>query len=314
MILVAVLFCSVTMFAQVSAPKGMVVGSGGTAKTLSAAELGTLDGINTSSSIQSKLDAKVDAANGLLLSDSTYLKRQIDAKFESLFAGTYDRGAYRYRVQRDSTIIPNWSGLKTGMVAAWEFDETSGTTATNLVSGSPNLTANNGVLVNQTGKIGKAYKYDGVDDNSSCANNSKLQLTNYWTISMWIKLDATNTSMILSKDKYDLRITDAGSYLRYNGGTAIYYNFNTTDWFHVVVTNDNGAIKYYKNGSLVTSGTITSPTTNTEAFVLGSIYWQGSSFFNGLIDQTVVWNIALTADQVALVNQLGNQNKNTTLW
>ena len=55
--------------------------------------------------------------------------------------------------------------LISGLIHAWKFEETSGTTGFDSI-GSSNITHVNGVLVNQTGKVDKCVSYDGTNDYS----------------------------------------------------------------------------------------------------------------------------------------------------
>src|SRR5262245_59216846 len=68
------------------------------------------------------------------------------------------------------------AAVPSGLVGAWSFDETSGTTAAD-VSGK----GNNGSVSGATrvaGKYGNALSFDGVNDVVTVADSASLDLTN----------------------------------------------------------------------------------------------------------------------------------------
>src|SRR6056297_3914362 len=65
------------------------------------------------------------------------------------------------------------NGLKNNLISVWEFDETSGTTA--FDSNGSNDGTINGATINQTGKIDKAFDFDGSNDYVSISHNTELE-------------------------------------------------------------------------------------------------------------------------------------------
>ncbi|MEK7165200.1 MAG: LamG-like jellyroll fold domain-containing protein, partial [Patescibacteria group bacterium] len=102
------------------------------------------------------------------------------------------------------------SRLTNGLVGMWSFNGADLTTTTSTdVSGS----GNNGTLAGPTGaqnkpqpvigKIGQALNFDGTDDYVSIPDANSLDITNNFSISLWVKpanLTQTN-KYILSKPK-----------------------------------------------------------------------------------------------------------------
>jgi len=81
------------------------------------------------------------------------------------------------------TIIS--AACPSGMVSYWNFDETSGTVASDSVG------TNNGTLVNgpvwTTGKVGGALQFNGVDDHVSIPDSQVLRdLTSTFSVSFWV--------------------------------------------------------------------------------------------------------------------------------
>jgi hypothetical protein len=73
-----------------------------------------------------------------------------------------------------------------GLVNHWSFDETTGSTAVDSGSGG-NDGAINGTTIGQTGKVGKAYSFDGSGDNVVITDYKGITGTAARTISLWVK-------------------------------------------------------------------------------------------------------------------------------
>ena len=169
---------------------------------------------------------------------------------------------------------------------------------------------------------------DGSDDKIEIANSadSDLQLSTL-TISAWIKPNgADEDGYIFSK--FD-DSTSGGYALNFQGSTdkirllssgvtigtsdAVFVDDNV--WVHIAVTVDgSGNLVYYRNG--VSAGTASSVTLNTNSVgvVIGNRTGGSSAghYFNGLIDETSIFNNALTQTQVAELYNSGTALDATT--
>ncbi|MCA9061860.1 MAG: DUF4347 domain-containing protein, partial [Planctomycetaceae bacterium] len=181
------------------------------------------------------------------------------------------------------------------------------------------------------GISGRGFEFDGTTGYISIADNATLEVTSAVTMAAWIKADdVANFRQIISKFgasgsmAYQFGLSPNGA-LRADFSTngTTYTNIGTStglltsgQWYHVAATFDNGAMKLYING--VQAGS------STAAF--STIYSGGSAdlnigraasaaqYFDGRIDEAVVYNRALSATEIAnlysSVNQstVGNQN------
>lgn len=214
----------------------------------------------------------------------------------------------------DSAIVANWSGLKTGLVSAYEFDETSGTSAANAVAGAPAGTFTNGSFAGTTGKIGKCALLDATDDYIDLTNNAIYNLTNNFSISMWFKLNSVAANRYLftkGGGMYSARINTTAQY-RFLASTLTPTAANTTgyfpgtgNWVHVVFTYASGSLKVYENGALKETLPFTG-NISTDAFSLKLGRYTGSEIFDGYIDQTLVYSRVLSLSEVQLIYNSGN--------
>lgn len=200
--------------------------------------------------------------------------------------------------------------LAAAPVAAFSFNETSGTTAANL--GNPSV---NGVVSGATwttaGKNGGALSFDGVNDTVSVADYAALDLTSGMTLSAWVKPSSlSNWSTIMLKERsnglaYALYAADGGNrppslYGRINADRSVVSNslLPLSTWTHVTGTYDGANMRLYINGALVATraqtGSMT--TSNNPLMVGGNSIW--GEYFKGSLDDLRVYSVALSAAEV----------------
>jgi hypothetical protein len=211
------------------------------------------------------------------------------------------------------TATPTPSG--TGLLAWYQFDESSGTTAVDS-SGS----GNNATLVNGptwvTGQSGNAVNLDGANDYVSMPNGIVNGLNNF-TIATWVRLDTTGSWR---------RIFDFGTGTSVNmflvpqsgsntvrfaittGGWSAEQQINGTSplstgvWTHVAVTKSGNVGTLYVNGVVVgTNNNLTlSPSSlgNTNQSWLGRSQYSGDAYLDGQLDDFRIYNRALSAAEI----------------
>ncbi|MFZ4401978.1 MAG: LamG-like jellyroll fold domain-containing protein, partial [Bacteroidales bacterium] len=142
----------------------------------------------------------------------------------------------------------------------------------------------------------------------SIPNNSSLQLTNNYSIEVWLKPGvAVSTNRIIVSKGYN-----AGGYTLLSNGSGnqrglIFDGMATADniltqnqWCHVAAVNDNGTRHLYLNGvEMPLTGTPASVTANTQPLYLSNYDNGGpSNVFRGYIEEVRLWNTAMTYSQI----------------
>ncbi len=192
-----------------------------------------------------------------------------------------------------------------GLVGYWNFDEGSGTTASDS-SGS----GNNGTLVNgptwTDGKVGSgALSFDGSNDYVSMGNSNNAPPT--FTLSAWVKHNIPENNVGIAGK----HTGGNGYYLStfYNGSNGIRkvsLTINSTTissngsfpegtWIHVVGVFDGTNAMLYLNGVFDKSAPSLAPNPTSAGFFVGA---QNATRFNGLIDEVRLYNRALSAQEV----------------
>jgi len=215
-----------------------------------------------------------------------------------------------------------WGYNRGAPLAQWKMDECQGTTINDSSGNSFSGTLTNAVTPGTcttsgswfsgvTGKRNYSLSLDGIDDYISVSDNANLRFdaaTADFSLFAWVKRAANGTMNIISKEDAD----NDGYRLQFTSGNAVRCSVNTididstltitdTNWHHIgcTITRDgNGQI--YIDGQPNGTATAISSTVmaTTSAIRLGAISYTTGSTLNGLLDDTKVYNYALTPTQV----------------
>ncbi|HEY6889952.1 MAG TPA: LamG-like jellyroll fold domain-containing protein, partial [Solirubrobacter sp.] len=208
-------------------------------------------------------------------------------------------------------VSPAMALAATGPVAAYGFDEASGTTVTDSSS-----FGNTGVIDGATrvtgGKFGGALSFDGTNDRVRVPDSASLDLTTGMTLEAWVNpRNSSGWHNVMLKERTgdltyalyasgttspsaQLTTATAGDYRMANGLAAL----PTNTWSHLAATYDGTTLRLLVNGAVVTStaytGTIT--VSNGDFFIGGNSVW--GEWFDGLIDEVRVYDHALTTAEI----------------
>ena len=227
--------------------------------------------------------------------------------------------SYSYRVRAtdaagnlgpySNTASATTPAAPSGLVAAYAFDEGSGTTVTDA-SGN----GNNGTISNATwatsGKYGKALQFNGTNALVSIPNAASLDLTTGMTLEAWVNPSVVNANwrdvIYKADDNYYLSATSTsasvpdagliagGTYADAFGTSAL----PTNTWSFLTETYDGTTVRLYVNGTQVSSTAHTgSISTSTNPLTIGGDT-PYSQYFTGLLDNVRVYNVALSAAQI----------------
>jgi hypothetical protein len=234
-------------------------------------------------------------------------------------------GRYRVVTNAPVTIVEESSNtLTNGLVAYYKLDESS--------VGSDPVTRNdswvnalhltdNGTTTHATGVIGNAADLEASDSNylESAADPAALDITDKLTVAAWFRAESGSGTIRYIASKYSTTSNQRG-YAIYIGsgneftgvvstnGTATKTVAATTfgplslnTWYHGVFVVDStaGTLDVYVNGTLSNSDTFSNGINNSSApFKIGG-HTSTSSLFDGRVDEVLIYDRALTSDEVA---------------
>jgi hypothetical protein len=196
-----------------------------------------------------------------------------------------------------------------GLVAAYGFEEASGTTALDG-SGAANHGTLEGATRVATGRLGRALSFNGTTNDVLVPDAASLDLTNGMTLEAWVNPTVlSNWRTVLIKEQagdlvyalYANTDTNRPSGHVFVGadrdtrGTA---KLALNAWTHLAATYDGATLRLYVNGVQASTRAIAgamAPSTGPLR-IGGNAVW--GEWFSGLIDEVRVYNRALTAAQV----------------
>jgi hypothetical protein len=218
--------------------------------------------------------------------------------------------------------------LTNGLVGYWPFcgnaNDASGNGNNGIVSGAT-LTAD------RFGAANKAYDFNGSSRIDIGNLNNQIGSSNSsWSVNCWFKsLGSLNGDMVMVTDYSSATAGDqivstwlalwsftfnhkVGSTIRNfpNGWDALSNtSYNDNQWHSMVSVAENGNLKIYIDGILITT-TVYPANTNFQGspfFRFGALLFNGQydSFFQGKLDDIAIWNRALTQQEITQLYQLG---------
>jgi hypothetical protein len=239
------------------------------------------------------------------------------------------------------------TGSESGLVAYYNFNETTGLTLTDLTSNNNNGTLNNGPAWFGSGAIlsgpGKALDFDGNNDYVRIEDDLSLRAGDgNLTLALWAKIPNVDQSTVLIEkvepappwDQYAIWVNGADAmslvpgkkiamnYIDNSGSSRNCYTINDIangGWHFIVGVADknSGLLKIYVDGNeepVVPVNTGVWPNVNnTEPVIFGAnMNSNGSTdmHFDGLIDEVSIWKAALSLTQIRNMmhsNLIGNE-------
>ena len=203
-----------------------------------------------------------------------------------------------------------------GLVAHWAMDDGSGNTASDS-SGYSNNETINGTATWVPGKIGGALSLDGSTNYAHLTTfNSPPAST--MSLCSWIKTSSATQQVMLSFGRKPSGFNNEGifsvlpsgsiQFWDYGNGAAGFPTSGTGStgivddghWHLACFVKNNTSGTYYIDG--VASGTVTAGANISYAnsdWTIGKDYRDNDNYFNGLIDDMRVYNIALSSSQIA---------------
>jgi glucose/arabinose dehydrogenase/chitodextrinase len=206
--------------------------------------------------------------------------------------------------------------VNNGPVAAWGFNETSGTTAADASGNNNTATLLNG-LAHALGKYGNGLSFDGTNDYLSAPNSTSLNVAgNALTISMWVNPAGTAGDQVVLGKHWNPTMTSPyyqyGLEFQANARTPVFQIGTASgtqqasmgsalpagQWSHLAIVFNGTSVQFYVNGTLVTTQPLSATiTARGNPLQLGADASPGQ-FYKGLLDNVRIYNRTLNTSEV----------------
>lgn len=290
-----------------------------------------IDGVEVAAASGSGYLEDPTTNNSFYVAKHSYASNYFNGKMDEVRVWNSTRSTDEIRANMYEQLVGN----ETGLVAYYNFNESSGTS---LDDGSTN--SNSGTLTNMAGtewKPSSAFfgpknclDFDGVNDYVDCGTNASLSSLSNISVEAWV-YPTSSSSWQEVFHKQDNVGNPNSVTLALSGGTDIYTFVNSgstgatsnsitdvltlNEWNHIAMTwqNSDGEVNVYVNGvnvSTYNGSTDALPVVGTGKAFLGSL--SGSTeFFTGKIDEVRIWTDVRTETEIRN-NMLKTLNGNET--
>ena len=209
------------------------------------------------------------------------------------------------------------------LVGYWKFDEGTGMTAVDS-SGYGNDGTLKGPPEWAVGQLGEALDFDGSSDYVEVPHNPSLSITEAITIAAWTYMSTGASGEMAIVSKGGWAANNLPYELTMEAGSIIYWQFYddagrdtcspdsppVDEWHHITGTYDGTLFKCYIDGELADEWAYTGTMPENELSVMIGRRTTGGCQFNGLIDEVMIYNHALSDDQVPQIMMgLGGMGK-----
>jgi len=207
------------------------------------------------------------------------------------------------------------------LVAYYNFEQMNVST-NNIKEGTGKIT--DGILAddvncNNDGYVGKGCIFDGDEDYIDCGNDASFDIRDKLSIVAWIKTNdktITNQAIITKSNsndvQWELRTKEdniefksefSGIQFTLTGSRNILEDY----WHHIAVIYDGRKVTLYLDGiqdeTITYTGLMDSyPSQNV---MIGKTDGPVTNYFNGIIDEVMIYNRALIPDEIEKLHSIG---------
>ncbi len=196
------------------------------------------------------------------------------------------------------------------LIHHWNFEEGSGNQTSDEVSNESNFTLYGMNSSNWKNCVdGNCLWYDGSNDYSKVDVDDWL---GNFTVSQWVWANYSNQTTYASTFAIDDVAASSQSFQHmisnskwnlHNNQTNAFGDVVAQHWSHLVTVFEDGEARQYLDGVLVNSNTYSNGSMNNfDLYKLG-VNRAGNSYFEGMIDNLMIWDTALSNGSVTALNR-----------
>ena len=196
------------------------------------------------------------------------------------------------------------------LIHRWDFEEGNGITSSDSVANNSNFTLHGMNSSNWKNCVdGNCLWFDGVDDYGEV--NVADWLGNF-TVSQWVWANTTSQPNYASTFAIDNNASSSqsfqhmisgGKWKLHNNQTKSFGDVVPQKWTHLVTVFDSGYVRQYMDGVLVNSNFYPNGSLNNFDLYKIGVNRAGNSYFEGMIDNIMIWDTALRNSSITVLNR-----------
>ena len=224
---------------------------------------------------------------------------------------------YYYKVSESFLNIAATNALDTGMVNFFSF---TGNANDYKNANLPINNNNANPVQDRFSNATSAYSFNGTNQYLEYDNTvANVSNTQSYTVTFWGKGAGNYLAKYSNLDASQSQFFIASGTIAGNGNNSNSYTAPDNNWNHYMVIMENGSnkTKVYRNGSLISTGTILYSANGTATnFTVGRVSGSPPGFLNGSVDDIRVYNSVLSSSKLnniyAFESQYGYTNIETS--
>jgi len=203
------------------------------------------------------------------------------------------------------------------------FEKNDGDVVKDMSGNGNDGTIHGGAKLTKDGKFGSAMEFDGVDDYITVADSPSLDITDEFTLSIWISTKQNISGFWVAVLGKHFSSTD-GSYLLFigeNGPNQVCFyavnsakqtgylvpgvTINDGNWHNAAGVYDGSEMRLYIDGVIKKNVALKKPIQLTNHPLTIAKRTDGGNYFNGKVDDAVIFKSALSEDKLKKVVEKG---------
>ena len=255
--------------------------------------------------------AQVDNTDTVYAALINALKTEMQACFDEL--GILPKGSYISVKERLKAISIAAGMAVASPISQWKMNDNLATTnAIDSVDSNNGTAQQNTDQLDTTGKINGALTFNGTSDYIDVGDQASLDFTTAFSFAGWVNLasGADDHHEIVSKKGYRVWVVEGDGKIVFRSDATYTSTGNITfgEWQHIAVTISNKTVKVYINGVYDSTFTLGVTVTGTSGnnFMIGRYSYSPDNFTEGALDDIRMYGVALSADDISMIWNLGN--------
>ncbi|MBR8536011.1 hypothetical protein KDU71_10615 [Carboxylicivirga sediminis] len=223
---------------------------------------------------------------------------------------------FRFTAEHEMVEVPITAiplPLNHKQVIQFNFDNSEAPGANHV----DNIYASSNTMLQKDDERGKVFYFDGQGDYIDCGSHLNIDFKKPITISIWVKPEKMEQdhSLVGLANIFSMKIRN--SWLTFTHTDVSDINFKDypiepNTWHHLAIVNEpNNQLTFFQDGEMIGISKIGEIDNTDHALLIGTNIW--GEYYQGFMDDLIIWNRALSDNEIIQLSQLESSHKNYRL-